>query len=122
MPIVDIYNVHSPKEITLTTTPGDDVSGYSAKLFLFQDINDNNDNGTEVRSWNSDELNHGATFHFDATGDQQYQIALAATASAATTLDTTVTFSSGIPDSRHIVPLVTGTLNELTWNFVPIAS
>jgi hypothetical protein len=120
MPIVDEFNVHAPKKITLTTTPGTDVTGYSARLFLFEDPNDPNAAVTLKETWHSNTLAGGATFDFDATGTQVYQISLAATANKATNLDTTVTFSSGIGPSHNQIDLLPNTLNELIWNFVPV--
>jgi len=114
------YNVSSPTTVTLTTIPGDDVFGYTAKLFRFQNVDDPGDPAT-IKEWTSEDLEHGASFEFDATGSQQYQIALTATAAKATTLDTTVTFSSGIGPSHHVMALDPTTLNELIWNFIPVA-
>ena len=114
------FNVHAPKKITLTTTPGTDVSGYSATLFLIEDPNNPAATTTIKDTWHSNVLEAGATFDFDAAKPQVYQIVLVATANKATNLDTTVTFSSGIAPSHDQVLLDPSTVNELKWNFVPV--
>ena|SRR5437763_1615344 len=119
MPTFGPFKVHAPKKITLTTTPGSDVSGYSAKLFLFADPKNPAAPITLKDTWHSSVLEAGATFDFDATGKQLYQIVLVATANSATNLDTTVTFSSGIGPSHDQVDLLPNTLNELIWDFRP---
>ncbi len=121
MPTIGSFNnIHIPKKITLTTTPGSDVSGYSARLFLFADPNNPAAAITLKNTWHSDALEAGATFDFDATGTQVYQIAIGATANSATNLDATFTFSSGIAPSHDQVALLPNTLNKLIWNFLPV--
>lgn len=120
MPTIGRYTVPAPNKVSLKTTPGDDVTGYAGKLFFYQDVTDPEAPVTTKETWTSDDLEHGVSFEFDAAGNQHYQIAIAATASSATTLDTTATFETAIGPSHHVVPLVTDTLNELTWEFSPL--
>lgn len=120
MPTFGPFKVHAPEKITLTTAAGEDVSGYSAKLFLFADPNNPAAPVTLKATWSRPVLEAGASFDFDASGKQVYQIVLVATANSATNLDATVTFSSGIAPSHDQVALLPATLNELKWNFLPL--
>ena len=119
MPIIGEYVVEKPNKVTLTTKPGDDVSGYAGKLFFYQNAADPN-SATLKETWTSDDLEGGVSFEFDATGNQHYQIAIAATANKATTLDTTVKFAKDIDPSHHVVDLAPATINEPTWEFSPL--
>ncbi len=120
MPAIGRYTVPAPNKVSFTTTPGDNVTGYAGKLFFYQDVTDPDAPVTLRETWTSDDLEHGVSFDFDAAGNQHYQIAIAATASSATTLDTTVTFETAIDPSHHVVDLDPDTLNEPTWEFSPL--
>jgi hypothetical protein len=95
--LVNAYGVKPNTTVTLTTTPGDNVIAYGAKLFF----RDKDGNVQERKQWTSKQLESGqATFDFDATGKERYQIDLGAKVKEKATIDTVMTFSKHPPNDN----------------------
>jgi len=117
--IVNAYLVKPQTKITFGTTPDDNVIAYGAKLFF----KDKNGDIEEKAQWTSDQLENGeATFTFDATGDEAYEIDLGAVVSVMSKIKTEMTFSKhppgDDPDQLTLDPDEPGDIIRF-WRFSP---
>ena|ERR1041384_2977893 len=117
--LVNAYKVRPNADVTLTTKPDDKIIAYGAKLFF----RDKNGKIEERKKWTSSQLeNGGATFEFDATGKERYEIDLGAEVDKISTLNTEMKFSQHPPkddsDQLSLDPNEGGDIVRF-WEFTP---
>jgi len=118
--MVNAYRVRTGTTVTLTThTAGAAVIGYAARLFHVTVSG-----ASPVQDWTRAQLEAGqASFVFDATGTDRYEISMGIDVSADTTLGSTTTFNPAEqpPDGNTLSVSSSEGLPIRIWFFFPFA-